>query len=96
MNQVNSDTQLCKYCHKPLEKVECSKFNDSSEYDISFHEFFTFILWFISLFIDSYKKKLKEHKFKITCTNKDCIGYLDGCMVNKYQSTWYYPKRKED
>ena len=92
----DNSVKSCQYCHKKLEKVECSRFNNSSEYDISFHEIVTFVFWFVSLFIASYKEKLKAHKFKITCTNKDCIGYLNGCMVNKYQSTWQYPKKKRD
>ena len=84
---------LCKYCHKPLQKIECPKEDENSEYDMNIHEFVTFILWFISLFVTSYKKKLEEHKFKITCVNEDCIGYLDGCMVNKNKSltkSWQY------
>jgi len=92
----NRTVLLCQYCHKKLKKVECSKFNDDTESDVSFHEVVTFLFWVLSLFIVSYKKKLEEHKFKITCVNKDCIGYLDGCMVNKYTTTWQFPKKKRD
>jgi len=96
LNELNKKEKSCQYCHKKLERIECSKFDNISEYDISIHEVITFVFWLISLFISSYKKKLEEHKFKITCINKDCIGYLDGCMVNKYTTTWQYPKKKGD
>ena len=100
MNELNkkenSRVLLCQYCRKKLEKVECSKECDDSEDGMDIHEIVTFVFWIISLFISSYKKKLEEHKFKITCINKDCIGYLDGCMVNKYTTTWQYPKKKGD
>ena len=92
--QENKNKILCKYCHKPLKKIECPKEDEDSEYGMNIHELVTFILWFISLFVTSYKKKLEEHKFKITCVNEDCIGYFDGCMVNKNKSftkSWEYP-----
>jgi len=85
---------ICKYCHKPLEKIKCPKEDEDSEYAMNIHESVTFILWLISLFVTSYKKKLEEHKFKTTCVNEDCIGYLDGCMVNKnksFRKSWKYP-----
>ncbi len=73
----------CKYCHQTMKKVDCAKEGKNTEYDFSIHEFITFVLWLVSLFFSSYKEKLEKHKFKITCVNKDCIGYLDGCYVNK-------------
>ena len=84
---------LCQYCHKPKQKVDCVKEGRRLMGSIdgySIHEFIAFILWFLSLFFKSYKKKLEEHRFKITCANKDCIGYLDGCYVNKYNKEFKY------
>ena len=83
-NRVLFSVPLCQYCHKQLEKIECPKENGNGEYSMNIHEAVTFILWFISLFVASYKKRLKEHKFKITC------------MVNKYRLIWQYSKKKSD
>ena len=81
----------CKYCHKPQEKVECSKYHEDDEYDFSIHEVITFVLFTISVFLPSFKKKLDKHKYKMTCTNKDCIDYLKGCYVNRHKKTiWEY------
>jgi len=82
----NSEYGICKYCHKPKQKVDCIKEGRKlmgSEDGYSFHEAIAFVLWFLSLFFDSFKKRLDNHKFKVTCYNKDCIGYLEGCYVNK-------------
>ena len=95
-NRVLFSVPLCQYCHKQLEKIECPKENGNGEYSMNIHEVISVILWFISLFVASYKKRLKEHKFKITCINEDCIGYLDGCMVNKYRLIWQYLLKKRD
>jgi hypothetical protein len=82
---------LCAYCHMPQEKVECSKYENNDEYDFSFHEVITFVLSIISIFLPSFKKKLNNHKYKITCTNKDCIDYLKDCYVRRHQKTiWEY------
>ena len=80
----NLEYKQCKYCHQPMKKVECAKEEKCNKYSFTIHEVITFILWFISLFFNSYKEKLEKHKFKITCVNRDCIGYLDDCYVNKY------------
>jgi len=78
----------CKYCHHILKKVDCAKQEENDDYDFSIHEVISFVLWIISFFIHSYKDKLEKHKFKTTCVNKDCIGYLDGCYVNKYMTKY--------
>ena len=86
---------LCKYCHKPLEKIDCAKYEKSDEYAFSIHESITFVLYLISLFLPSYRDKLEKHKYKITCINKDCIEYLKGCYVNKHSNTigeYQFPK----
>ena len=80
----NIKYEPCKYCHKTMKKVNCAEEEQNIDYAFSIHEFVTFVLWFVSLFKHSYKEKLEKHKFKITCVNKDCIGYLDGCYVNKH------------
>jgi hypothetical protein len=80
----------CKYCHHMLKKVDCAKEGGSDDDDFSIHEVISFVLWIISFFIHSYKDKLEKHKFKTTCVNKDCIGYLDGCYVNKYMTKYEF------
>ena len=88
---LNEDIEYekCKYCHQAMQKVDCAKkhennvIDDEHDYTFSIHEFITFLLWVISLFVSSYKEKLEQHKYKITCVNKDCLGYLNGCYVNR-------------
>lgn len=95
----NETRNLCKYCHKLLEKVDCAKYEQSDEYAFSIHEVITFVLYVISLFLPSFRDKVEKHKYKITCTNKDCIEYLKGCYVNKHNYTntifeYQFPKRR--
>jgi len=89
------ENQLCKYCKQPKEKIDCAKY-DKGCYDcvFSIHEGITFILFILSLFFSSYKEKLEKHKYKVTCVNKDCIGYLDGCYVNKWRLKLFDDKDK--
>jgi len=87
---------LCQYCHQPLQRLECACYDDEDSEYISIHACKGGVLWFLSLFLPSYKKRLEEHRFKITCANEECIGYLDGCMVNKRNSfslSWKYSWR---
>jgi len=88
---------MCPYCKKPLETIECAKYH-ADEDTFSFHEAITFVLYVISLVLPSFRKRLNDHKYKTTCTNKDCIGYLDGCYVNKHyfkKTIWEYEFSKE-
>ena len=91
------NVKSCQYCRKKLKRIDSLEEDENSEYNINIHELITFILWFISLFLVSYKKRLEEHKLKMTCINKDCIGYLDGYTIgDKYTTIWQYPKKKGD
>ncbi len=95
MQRIKEETEydLCQYCHKPKQKVDCVKEGRRlmcGEDGYSIHEFTSAVLWFISLFFKSYKEKLEAHRFKVTCVNKDCIGYLDGCYVNKHCKEFKY------
>ena len=84
--------ELCQYCHKPKQKVDCIKVGRELMCDdcYSIHEATSGLLWFLSLFFNSYKKRLEAFRFKVTCANKDCIGYLDGCYVNKHNKVFKY------
>lgn len=86
----------CKYCKHQLEEVECAKYDEYEECDFSFHEVIGFVYWILSFVLSSYKIKLNEHKYKITCINIDCIGYLAGCVIQKRSNfSWSYSNKKQ-
>ncbi|WP_428025569.1 hypothetical protein [Arcobacter sp.] len=83
---MENETVVCKYCNKPLEKVKCPKNNALLE-NILLLDFLSDLKnWTVSLLgllLFSFSKKANKKDEKdliITCTNKDCINYLDGCQ----------------
>jgi len=71
---LKSSNKTCKYCHKELKEVECPK----EENILSNLPLPEIILIPIILFSWIFSKK--ENKKIITCNNKDCINYLNGCF----------------
>ena len=73
--KMNNSIKKCQYCKKPLERVKCP----------SFFEVEGIILSNIVSFLCSFKKKKKS----LICNNKDCIGYLDGCLFKGGEKYMY-------
>lgn len=82
---MKKETTKCRYCRKPLEEFDCSliasKERGNGSLIFSIFIFIIFPLtWFLELVYDMNRDSKLEKKGKTTtCTNKDCIGYLDGC-----------------
>jgi len=85
--------QKCKYCKKDLQKIDCLKFNKNIEDTISIHSAIVLLLTIVSFIYKPAKTALAKFRYKITCVNKDCIGYLDECCcVNKYAFSFKFRK----
>ena len=82
--------KVCKYCRKELHEFDCNSLR--SKNDMPKNKFLRWIfktimiiempLAFLQLSVTeaSRDKKLAKAGKIETCTNKDCIGYLDGCL----------------
>ncbi len=82
--------KVCKYCGKELHEFDCSSLSTKNE--IPTNKFLRWIykvfmiiempLTFLQLFVveTSKNRKFEEAGKIITCTNRDCIGYLEGCL----------------
>jgi len=78
---------ICKYCKKPLQYTKCPK--DLGR--VSPSEVITDILGLLgvllvivaSIFSSSSQKKEPRSTKIITCTNLDCIDFLNGCFGKK-------------
>jgi len=87
---MNKDHGNCKYCHKPLEQTRCPEDTSDSFFFLSFFlEFLGFVVSIIVLLLSYLSKHVNKPdrtkgKQIITCTNKDCIDYLNGCF-KKYR-----------
>ena len=76
--------QKCKYCNRDLQKIDCLKYSKDIEDTISIHKAIVLFLSIVSFFYMPAKNILSSFRYKITCINRDCIGYLDKCCcVNK-------------
>ena len=65
----------CKYCQIPLVNVKCPK-NSETSTSIGSGCWILSTILAILLFIFRFDKD----KTKLTCNNKDCIGYLENCF----------------
>ena len=74
--------KTCKYCHKELEEVECPK-DTSKDNLVSSLPLPDIILIPIEILSYFFSKKDKKRKKIVTCNNKDCIDYLNGCFKRK-------------
>ena len=82
--------RVCKYCHKELHEFDCNSV--SSKNDMPKSKLLRWIfkaimiiempLAFLQLSVTKASRdaKLKKAGKIVTCINRDCIGYLDGCL----------------
>jgi len=83
--------QKCKYCKKDLQKIDCLKYSKDTQDGVSIHKVIVILLTMISYIYKPAKSTLANFRYKTTCTNKDCIGYLDGCCcVNKHSNSYEF------
>lgn len=82
--------KVCKYCRQELHEFDCNSLRSKNDMPKN-----KFLKWLLKIFIileaplsflqlsvidASRDKKLAKAGKIETCTNKDCIGYLDGCL----------------
>ena len=82
--------KVCKYCRKELHEFDCNSLRSKNDMPKN-----KFLKWLFKIFMileaplsflqlsvteASRDDKLKKAGKIVTCTNKDCIGYLEGCM----------------
>ena len=82
--------KVCKYCRKELQEFDCNSLrskNDMPKNKFLKRLFKVFMileapLAFLQLSVTEASRddKLKKAGKIVTCTNKDCISYLEGCM----------------
>ena len=78
----------CKYCHKKLEYATCPK-KQTAEFEYLLPDIVAIpilIIKAIAKLINGNFKSSNEKVVKLTCTNKDCINYLNPCFgedINK-------------
>ncbi len=82
--------KVCKYCRKELHEFDCNSLRSKNDMPKN-----KFLKWLLKIFIiieaplsflqlsvteASRDDKLKKAGKIKTCINKDCIGYLEGCL----------------